>query len=266
MAFDPLERSAYSGRPVELYEFWMADKYWRYTSSSKAITFQGYVYQPLAILRRTALKQDKDGGNDTVTLTVPFDCDLTWQFRIIVPARTIWMKIYRVHRGDTEFGLSFYGRVRGTSWKGTKANVQCDGMNSMFKRAGLRLNYNVKCPHMLYGPGCNLDKDQFRVDGRILAIGKNTIQCAEFASRPDGWLALGYVEFGRYYYFIERHVGDTIWTMEGIEYDRDDTPLSVTAYAGCDRSIDTCWDKFNNGLNSEANAWFPESNPFTTGV
>ena len=119
---------------------------------------------------------------------------------------------------------------------------------------------------MLYGPGCNLDKDQFRVDGRILAIGKNTIQCAEFASRPDGWLTLGYVEFGRYYYFIEKHVGDTIWTMEGIEYDRDETPLTVTAYAGCDRAIQTCWDKFNNGLNSEANAWFPESNPFTTGV
>ena len=55
-------------------------------------------------------------------------------------------------------------------------------------------------------------------------------------------------------------------TFQGLEYDIDDTPIIVTGYAGCDRRIDTCWDKFDNGLNSEANAWFPNKNPFQTGI
>ena len=267
MPFDPIESSASAGRPEELYEFTMADKAWRYTSASTPRVLSGYTYNPVRGLRRTGLKQDKDGGDDSISLTVPMDLDLAWAFRIIVPARTIWLKILRRHRGDGDnFVQVWYGRVRGVSWSDTRATIECDGLNSMFKRAGLRLNYDVKCPHMLYGPGCNLDKDQWRVDGVISQIGTNFVRSPAFSSKPDQWLRLGYIEFGRYYYMIADHVGDRITTFAGLEYDQDDVPLVVTGYAGCDRLIDTCWDKFGNGLNSEANAWFPEKNPYDTGL
>lgn len=267
MPFDILERSANAGRPEELYEFTMADQAWRYTSADSNRVLNGFTYLPVAGLRRTELKQDKDGGDDSTTLTMPMDGELPWMFRIIVPARSIWLRIYRRHRGDgNNYVQSWYGRVRGCSWKGSKAYLDCDGLNSLFKRAGLRLNYDVKCPHMLYGPGCNLDKDQWRLDGPITQIGSNFIRCGAFASKPDQWLKLGYIEFGRYYYMIADHVGDRITTFAGLEYDVDSAPLTITAYAGCNRLIDTCWDKFNNGLNSEANGWFPDKNPFETGL
>lgn len=267
MPYDPLERSAAAGRPEELYEFTLADQSWRYTSASDNRYLNGFEFVPVRGLRRTALKQDKDGGDDGITLTMPMDQDLPWLFRIIVPARTIWLKIYRRHRGDGDnYQQVWYGRVRGCAWKGSKAMLECDGLNSLFKRAGLRLNFDVKCPHMLYGPGCNLNKDNWRLDGPIAQIGTNFVRSSAFASKPDQWLRLGYIELGRYYYMISDHVGDRITTSVGIEYNADDTPLVVTAYAGCDRLIDTCWDKFNNGLNSEANGWFPERNPFEVGI
>lgn len=267
MAFDPLERSASAGRPEELYEFWMADKFWRYTSADTPRTLLGVVYEPVRSLRRTALKQNKDGGDDSITVTVPLDTEVAWNYRIVSPARTVWLRIRRRHRGDgDEFIQVWYGRLRGVAWKGTKAILECDGLNSIFKRAGLRLNFDIKCPHMLYGPGCNLDKDQWRLDGDIIELGADFIRSSVFASRPDGWLTLGYIEFGRYYYTISGHVGDKITVFQGLEYNLDDTPSVVTAYAGCDRTIAMCWDKFNNGLNSEANAWFPIKNPFVTGL
>lgn len=267
MAFDPLEKSANAGRPEELYEFTMADKVWRYTSAATPRTLLGFDYEPVPRLRRTPLKQDKDGGDDSITVTMPPNLDVAWQFRIIVPARTIWLKIMRRHRGDGDnFVQSWYGRVRGCGWKGENAILECDGLNSLFKRAGLRLGFDVKCPHMLYGPGCNLDKDQWRVDGAITQIGSNFVRSSVLASKPDQWFRLGYIEFGRYFYMISDHVGDRITTFAGLEFDPRETPLIVTAYAGCDRLIETCWNKFNNGLNSEANAWFPDKNPFETGV
>ena len=267
MAFDPLERSASLGRPEELYEFWMVDKFWRYTSADSPRTLNGQIYEPARALRRTALKQDKDGGDDSIQITVPMDLDIAWQFRIIVPARSIWLRIYRRHRGDgDEYVQSWYGRVRGCGWKGTKAILECDGLNSLFKRSGLRLNFDIKCPHMLYGPGCNLDKDQWRVDGDIMEIGPNYLRSTAFATKEDQWFRLGYIEFGRYFYMLSDHVGDKVTTFAGLEYDRDDAPLQVTGYAGCDRKLATCWDKFDNGLNSEANAWHPNVNPFTKGL
>lgn len=266
MAFDLLEASANLGRPEELYEFWMVDKFWRYTSSDRPSVLNGYTYEPLRALRRTPLKQNKDGGDDSIKITVPMNTEVAWQFRIVVPARTVWLRIYRRHRGDDEFVQSWYGRVRGCAWQGSKAVLECDGLNGLFKRAGLRLNFDVNCPHMLFGPGCNLDKDQFRVDGDIIEIGSDFVRSTAFASKPDGWFDLGYIEFGRYYYTIAKHAGDKVTIFAGLEYDVDDKPIVITGYAGCNRTIPMCWDKFNNGLNSEANAWMPTRNPFTSGI
>ena len=269
MAFDILDRSASSGRPEELYEFWSVDRFWRFTTGDRSTMLNGYEYIPERAVRRTALKQNKDGGDDSVTVNVPWDNPVAQLFKIVVPARTVWLRIYRRHRGDgdgSSYIQSWYGRVRGVAWKGAKAVMECDGLNSMFKRAGLRLNFDVKCPHMLFGPGCNLDKDQWRADGVILEIGPNFVRSPAFATKPDGWFRLGYIEFGRYYYTISSHSGDRVTTFQGLEYDADDTPILVAGYAGCDRLINTCWDKFDNGLNSEANAWFPNRNPFLTGI
>lgn len=266
MAFDPLERSASAGRPEELYEFYSQAKFWRYTSAAQVATLNNNVFEPVRAMRRTALKQDKDGGDDSIEVTVPLDNEVAMLFRIIVPARTIWLRIWRRHRGTDDYSQVWYGRVRGVGWKGSRAIISCDGLNSMFKRGGLRLNYDVKCPHMLYGPGCNLDKDQFRVDGPLTFVSKNTVKSPAFASLPDQHLRLGFLEFGYGYYMISDHVGDTVTTFAGVEFDIDDRPATVTAYWGCDRMLQTCWSKFNNGLNSEANAWHPNVNPFEKGV
>lgn len=267
MPFDPLERGAATGRPEELYEFWMADKFWRYTSGDVPTTFKGEVYAPVRALRRTELKQDKDGGDDAIQITMPMDQEICWQFRVLVPARTIWLRIYRRHREDGDnFIQAWYGRVRGCGWKGSKAILECDGLNSLFKRGGLRLNFDTKCPHMLYGPGCNLNKDQFRVDGQISELGKDFVRSPVFATKPDGYFTLGYLEMGRYFYMVSAHKGDRVTTFAGIEHPADEKPVFVTGYAGCDRTIDTCWGKFNNGLNSEANAWHPQANPFEKGL
>lgn len=268
MPFDLLERSLDLGRPEELYEFSVAGTTWRYTSSSRPRTLLGQTYTPIARLRRTAMKQSKDGGDDSMKITIPYDHELAAQFKIIVPARRMDVRILKRHRGDgDEFAISWIGRVRGCGWQGGEtATLECDGYNSMFKRAGLRLNYGPLCPHMVYGPGCNVDRDQFRVDGTVISSTRDTITCAAFASKPSGWFRLGYVEFGLYFYMISHHVGDTVTVFSGIEVDSANPPLTVTAYAGCDNTIDTCWDTFNNGLNSEANAWHPNKNPFETGV
>lgn len=269
MAFDPLERSAALGRPEELYEFTSGVTVYRYTSADRTRWLNNYEFSPARRLRRTALKQDKDGGDDSIQVTVPGDLDIAWLFRVITPYQPMWLRIYRRHRQSSEdYYQSWYGRVRGCSWtKDGQAQLECDGLNSLFKRASLRLGYDPTCPHMLYGPGCNLDKDQWRTPGEVITWGKNFIECAEFAAHEDQWFKLGYVEFGAHSYLITDHKGSRVTTFAGIELDPTVTnPNTAVAYAGCDRLLETCWAKFDNGLNSEANPWLPHRNPFQAGL
>lgn len=269
MPFDPLEHSASQGRPEELYEFTSGTKVWRYTSADRSRFLNNFEYLPARRLRRTALKQDKDGGDDAITVTVPGDLDIAWLFRVITPYQPIWLKVFRRHRLDGDnYYQSWIGRVRGCAWTNDGlAKLECDGLNSLFKRSSLRLGYDPTCPHMLYGPGCNLNKDQWRTTGEVIDWGENFIECAEFAAHEDQWFRLGYVEFGNNSYLITDHKGSRVTTFSGIELDPNViSPNTAAAYAGCDRLLETCWVKFDNGLNCEANPWMPNRNPFQAGL
>lgn len=267
MAFGLLESSAYLARPEELYEFSMGAQVWRYTSASTNRTLLGQTYMAVPRLRREPFKQDKDGGDDSINIQVPMDLDLVWAFRVISPARAIDVKVLKRHRGDgDDFVEVWAGRYRGVEWSGAVATIRCDGYNSLLKRAGLRLNYGVKCSHMLYGPGCNLNKEDWRVEGPVSGVTMSTISSPAFAARPDGWLTRGYVEYGLYFFLISDHVGDTVTLFSNIEVDHAEMPLTVAAYAGCDRTLEMCWEKFENGLNAEANPWHPDKNPYQTGL
>lgn len=268
MPFDVLERSASLGRPEELYEFTSYSQTWRYTSADRPRFLNGFEYTPVRKMRRTRIKQDKDGGDDSFTITIPGDLDIAWMFRIITPSRPMWVRTYRRHRNDGEhFVQASFGRVRGCGWKRDgQAELECDGFNSLAKRTTLRLDYDNKCPHMLYDVGCTLDNNLWRVDGPLSGYGSNYVRSPAFATKPDGWFELGYVEFGEFNYMVTQHTGDRLTLFHNLETVIDGPPLIVTAYAGCDRTLEMCWEKFDNGLNSEANPWMPKRNPFESGL
>lgn len=269
MAFDSTEKSSFSGRPEEFYLFQIVGsaEAFRYTPMRLPISYQGFEYTPKAIQRGNyTFKKDVATG-DSLSIDVQSDLPLLDHFKIIVPRRTMRVTIFRRHRsgGDLEVMPVFIGRVRGVSWEGPKATIECDSMNAMAKRGGLTANYQVPCNYFLYSAPCGVAEGDWREVAIIQAIDNGTtITSPTFATKPDGFYKYGFLETTDGSYMITSHVGDKITLLNGLE--GISAGQSVNVYAGCDRTLDTCWDRFNNGLNHLGFKWSPADNAFVEGI
>lgn len=267
MAFDDKERSAWRGRPEEFYQFHIVGgETYRYTPMRLPLTYQGFEYTPKVMERGDFTFKKDFSGDDSLEIGVQADLEILSNFKIIVPRRSMLITVFRRHRGDSDLDVYpvFFGRVRGCSWEGAKAVLSCDSMYAMTKRGGLNVWYQVQCNHFVYDAGCTLQKTDWRVTGTLQAINGTNISSGAFGTKPNGYFKYGFIEVGNAAYFVIDHVGDTVTlmhVMEGVALGS-----MVSAYAGCDRTLDTCWDKFGNGLNHLGFTWSPADNVFVDGI
>lgn len=267
MALDTNERSVFSGRPDEFYKFSIVGgETYRYTPMRLPLTYQGFEYQAKAIQRGNYAFKKEMTSQDTLSIEVQSDLEILNNFKIIVPRRTMLVTIYRRHRGDSDLDILpvFFGRVRGVSWEGAKATIECDSMNVMAKRGGLTANFQVGCNYFLYDEGCGLQRGDWKVTGPLVSVVNGVkISSPVFATKPDGWFKYGYLEAGDGAYMIIDHKGSEVTLLNGLEGVA--VGAAISAYAGCDRTLTTCWGRFDNGLNYLGFPWSPADNIFTRG-
>lgn len=266
MAYKDFETSLFRGRPIELYRFEYGGDVYRYTSHNKDFTYNDATYKSIP-LRRGSIRRMKDSvAENYLTIEIDKTSPVADKFRIIAPAKTLWISVYRLHRNDPdkEVVTLFTGRVRGVDFAKPLAELKCDSLGSALKRAGLRMNYQTMCNHMQYSSRCGIDRNAYRVVAQVDNTKNEHITSTALGAFKDGWFKLGYVEYQGYYYMIIDHIGSTITLLnapEGLKvYDE------IQVYAGCDRTLDTCWDKFSNGLNFGGCPFIPGENPFRWGL
>lgn len=269
MSLADSESSVYQARPDEIYLFQITGgSTYRYTSMRLPVSVSGFEYTPKAIRRGNYTFKKDLGGEDSMKIEVQNDLPLLDHFKIIAPVRITTLTIMRRHRGDAdnEVQVIWHGRVRGVTWGGAKAVIEADSMAHMAKRSGVSLNYQVPCNHMLFAVGCRLAKGDWGVQGVLSGISSSgtVLRSPAFASKPDGWFKLGFIEIGAGAYMITGHEGDSITLLNGIEGVDDNEEFFV--YPGCDQRLSTCWDKFNNGHNHLGFKWSPADNVFETGI
>jgi uncharacterized phage protein (TIGR02218 family) len=204
-------------------------------------------------------------------------CD---QFRLsgAVPSDTVWLRVRRLHASQLEDfdGAAAMPQDALVVWIGTvngitqiddlTATVSCAMLAASFKRGGLRYGYEQNCPHVLYSPlTCKVDKEAFRVSGVVTSIDKLTVSVAEFGAYPDGWFAGGFIEYFLPSGMLERrmvltHTGGTV-TLVGLPVGMQVGDV-ISGFPGCDLTVDTCLNKFNNLDNMGGLPHMPGRNPF----
>jgi uncharacterized phage protein (TIGR02218 family) len=287
MAFDELETSPYSGRPIQLYEFLRnsggTDFFWRYNSSDRDLAY--LTYDPASLFKAVPIKDDgirlnTEAAASELRVTMPIASEFCENFRLsgTVPSDTVYLRIYRAHADDitgidsptatvTEGRMVWMGTVFGMSQiNDIEARITCAMIPASFRRGGLRYGYQRTCPHVLYAPlTCKVDIEDYRCPSTIQSITGSTIQAAEFASFSNGWFDGGFLEYALPSGIIERrliltHFGDAITVMgfpAGLA-----VGVVASAFPGCDRTINTCITKFNNLPNNGSFPHQPGRNPF----
>lgn len=283
MSFDTLEKSTFSGDPVNLYEFQRTsagtDYFWRYNSSDRDLVYGGATFTQSPIAYDT-IRLSNEAPATELTVTLPITEEFCQAFRLegAVPSDTVFLRIRRAHAGDiTDIDtdlpsvnaaqIIWVGTVNGiTQTDEIAAKITCQMLAASFRRGGLRYGYIRNCPHVLYAPNtCKVNRDDFRVDGSVVSQAGTTVAVDTFDSQPSGWFDGGFVEYALPSGIIERrmilsHVGNTIVLLGFTGTFDFGTPIS--GFAGCDRTVVVCRDKFNNLDNMGGFPQQPGRNPF----
>ena len=266
MSFDLRETSLAQGEPIALYEFVRGTYVWRYTSAPQAVTLGVLTYTPETI-SHTAVEQSGESKRNGITITVPRGNAVAAQWGVAPPSDAIAVTIRSLHAGDTDATVEFIGRIAAPQQQGSSVQLTCESAYASTQRMGLRLAWQIQCPHVLYGAGCGLDPELWAVPATLSAASGLGVTAAAFAALPAGYFAGGYLQFetepgvGVYERrSIEAHAGDTLTLNYGAP--QLAAGLAVRAYPGCDHSTGPAGcARFNNLLNNGGAPYMPRKSP-----
>ena len=264
MTYAAVETSTQGGRPVELYEFLNGATYYRYTSADGDVSYGGNTYTAAAIARGD-VEATAETARLAMSLVCARDLPLLALFSFMPPEGIVALTVRRLHAGDGEAITLWMGRVLNVTWNSASADVHCESVHTSLKRTGLRRLYQKTCPHVLYGPGCKLDRTNFDLARTVGTVSGTTITVTTMAGYADGYFAGGYMEWERSAGVFERRmirsqVGTSLvisFAIPGLA-----AAATITLYPGCDHNLSTCDTKFANRLNYGGQPYYPDKNPF----
>lgn len=273
MTISDRESSLHDSAPVELYRFIWGGKAARYTSSEEAFTGPDGIFLPTPI-RRNAPSLSKESKHSTLQLEVARDFPIALAFRGGAPGSSIWLTVLRAQRGLTETETAWQGKVRGVSWTGSRAQIQCDPIDKALDRGTLHMTFGGPCGLRLYGPRCGASEAANTYDALLTAVSADglTLTAAAFGSQPNGAWVRGEV----YHPGLDArrdvigHSGTSVTLAVPLPAQAGD-PVKVLR--GCDHlwkradgSWGDCVATFNNGPAFGGWPFVPGKNPFATGL
>lgn len=260
MSYEAQETSTQDGAPIELYQFLRGTTYFRYTSAEVDVLDTDATFESTPI-SRSGIEVTPERVRNAIQITVPRNNPVADMFRISPPTDVVAVTVFRYHRDDAEQIVLWMGRVLGVDWQGARAVLQCEPVSTSAKRNGLRPQYQKNCRHVLFGTGCRLNRDDFKIDTTVAAVSGRTITLAELLDLP---YAGGYIEW-EHDGFVDRRMireGDTDGNAVVTTPFVGMTPgQAVTAYPGCAHDTITCDTVYGN-LPNYGGMPYIAKNPF----
>lgn len=278
MPYNDQEISIEGGAPYFLYEFNSNEVIYRYTDYPETITYDTNDYSAFPI-KHSQIKQSNEMSKNNVSITIPIQGDFASQFVGWSPDHIISVTIRRGHFGATDTLVYWKGRIASHTIKEENIELKCESIFTSLRRAGARARFQRSCRHAVYSGGCTLDKASFATTGQVSAMNVLVITVPEASAQADGYFTAGAIEFAdSSFRLILSHIGDQITLNRASRYLSDNfgsggygltyglaygghAAHGVILYPGCDRTLATCKDKFNNILNQGGFKWIPAKNP-----
>jgi len=266
MSYTSIESSKTSGKPVFLYEFVQGAASWFYTSSPSEVIWNSQTWAPTS-LSHSDVTQSNEMSKDNLSMKFPRTDSFASQFLGYAPDQVTSIIIRRGHINDGEFVVYWRGRVVGSKAANNNIDIECESIFTSLRRPGLRARYQRTCRHALYTAGCNLNKNDFDSASSVMAVSGATVTAPAAAGAANGWWIGGILEYGVSMRLITNHSGSLLTLSRPIEKLTDDFAISgagvlmVSIYPGCDRSRETCTNKFANYLNFGGFPWIPTKHP-----
>lgn len=267
--FDTYETSDDLGRPIALYELRWGTVFWRYTSADDVQTYGGNDFLPIAISDE-GMTQGGSAEND-FSVTAQSNIPIVDLYGDSPPTRPVWLTVRRKHEDDpdNEAPVFWIGRIANVVREENAAEATLRGVSlgKLLKSGGLRLTWNRNCPHCIYDSGCKVDQALHKYTRTVVAVAGQVLTFDPATAPAEGTFTGGYVEWDRgmsgvtELRGIESAISTTqvkvLGRLPGLEIGD-----SIDIYPGCDQTIATCNDGFDNIANNGGFWFMPEKTPF----
>ncbi len=262
MTYEALETSQASADPKELYRFVRGSQCWLYTSADEDTLYQGETYLARTISRSDFDRDDESASSD-VTVRIDRALAVVPQFLDASSAAPVLLVIFRIHRPDAEAIKLFSGRIANATIEQEEIVVIAHTPLGKDEKQLPRELMLRTCPHELYGEQCRVNPDAFKVATTISSVSgePNEYDITSRGGHPQGFFTAGVIvktSTGQRSFIVLDFLGLTlIRKMPGLAVSD-----AVEVFAGCDRKVETCRDKFNNVPQFGGFPRLPERNPF----
>ena len=264
------ELSYEAGRPIEIYDIAYSGNSWHYTNDVEELMLNNALYVPIPI-ERGETEENGDAEKANMEIKISRDSTMADVFKVTPPSEPVTITIRQYHKGaqlinpDLQTAVVWKGRVINVAWEDDEMILTTESVFSSLLRIGVTRKYSRQCTHALYGTGCRLNRDNFKV------VAVATTQQGTTITIPHGkaanWFAGGYITYRNNETgalerrSIKENSGTTV-TVTAFPLGMIAGKTEVTMYAGCDHTHGTCKNKFNNIINYGGQPYIPILNPF----
>lgn len=275
--FSFLQGSRSRSVPIHLYEAVYGvsdDNRIRLTDSEQPVTIHGAVYQT-AQIKHGEIHASGTLDKTTLDVTTRFDSPLSELFRHYPPSQVVTLTIYRGELDDPngEFYVIWSGRILSCNLEAYEAKLTCEPTGTGVRRPALRRNFQVGCPHVLYGPQCRASKAEFTSVAQVLSPAGSTVRVAggwngrwgpsQFINGLAEWEDRAGNVISRTILQISPEGSEGLLLLAGVAPGlRAGSEIRLSP--GCNHQLGNCTDVFNNAPNYGGCPWIPTKNPVGT--
>jgi len=248
MAFPEDEKSISDSAPVELYTFTIPGTVYRLTTHYKDFTFSGATYTAVPGMRGPVAVSSIDDP-PSMQIEIPVSQAVIKDNWFSLPPREMTLLITRVQQNSATSEQVYAGDVVNCEVTGRVARLRIPSSLDEPMRTNVPAAHTQKlCNHFLYDPEiCRVARATFEIAAVANVVNGVNITVSNVGGNPDQWFKAGEI-----YTTLERRmIIDQVGTVLKIEAPFRSLTAggSVTLAAGCDHTVRTCKDKFNNVLN-----------------
>lgn len=272
--FSFLQGSRDKSVPIHLYEVVYgvgSTNRIRLTDAEEPVVIEGNTFQ-VAQIKHSEIHASGTLDKSELNVFTRYDSPLAELFRHYPPSQVVYLTIYRGEADDPdqEFYTIWSGRVLSCNIEVYEAKLTCEPIGTAVRRPGLRRNFQVGCPHVLYGPSCGADRNLFSVTSPVRGVSGSSIrlegdwhgawQPGQFLNGMAEWEDARGNIITRTILQMTADTGSHSLLLAGALSGLR-VGMSVRLSLGCNHQLGDCTDVFHNAPNYGGCPWIPTKNP-----
>ncbi len=224
-------------------------------------------------IKNNDISTDGTLDKSDLTVTMALGSALDSIFLAYPPSQVVNITVFEGHIEDelipSNYPASWIGRILTSGREVNELTLSCQPVSSSIKRPGLRRNYQLGCPHVLYGPQCRASRAAATIQRTAAAVNRNVITLDTSVGTNQSLYLGGLMEWVNVNNGLKEIRTITAMRPDGTEVTVRGVMRGLTAgtqinlIRGCNHLMSGCYTH-NNILNYGGQPFIPLENPLST--